>query len=94
MPGEKATMWNMSTSTEESSLVILSYEEHEPEVPRLLGNGASAEPDGQVGAAYVPDFPGRPRGDWAVPGLSAVFQQANAQASFGRFGLQAMEELP
>ena len=42
----------------------------------------------------VPDFPGRPRGDWAVPGLSAVFQQANAQASFGRFGLQAMEELP
>eukprot|EP00434_Breviolum_minutum_P011575 symbB.v1.2.010208.t1/scaffold621.1/size179687/14 len=31
MPGEKAVMWNMSTSNEESSLVILSFEEHESE---------------------------------------------------------------
>lgn len=49
MPGEKATMWNMSTSTEESSLVILSYEEHEPESLgsssgiRSRGNSASRQ---------------------------------------------------
>ncbi|CAK8994489.1 unnamed protein product [Durusdinium trenchii] len=48
MPGEKAMMWNMSTSTEESSLVILSYEEHETESmassgTRSRGNSASRQ---------------------------------------------------
>jgi len=70
MPGEKAIMWNLSTSTEESSLVILSYEEHETESlstdTRSRGNSASRQSTVSRASSAAAARPKPPCAKWSL----------------------------
>lgn len=70
MPGEKAVMWNLSTSTEESSLVILSFEEHETESMMsstgTRSRGGSASRHSTVSRASSAARPRPPTEKWSL----------------------------